>query len=229
MKITSVDRLITANTRPAKRNFKAVVCFLLCLFGPTAASAQSDARHVLIIGDSLSAAYGIPVADGWAAKLQHKLDGTRHELEVINASVSGDTSANGLTKLPALLEEYDPAYVILELGGNDGLRGLSVKKLKQNLKEMTQLAQQKDATVIILGMMIPSNYGAAYTRLFTRTFVDVAEETDALIVPFFLKGLETGLEWFQSDGIHPNAKAQEIMFENVWEVFEPSLEALTTQ
>lgn len=187
--------------------------------------SQAQTDKVLVVGDSLSAAYGIAVEDGWVAKLEHKIDGTRHSLEVINASVSGDTSANGLSKLPSLLGEYNPTFVILELGGNDGLRGLSVKKLKQNLIEMSKLAQSADATVIIIGMQIPSNYGAAYTRLFTRTFTDAAEQTDALLVPFLLEGLGTGLEWFQSDGIHPNARAQEIMLDNVWQVLEPALES----
>lgn len=227
MKITRIEQPVFTITRQFKRGTFAILMALLCLTTPWTLAAED--RHLLVVGDSLSAAYGISVEDGWVARLQHRLDGTRHPLKVVNASVSGDTSANGLTKLPKLLQEYDPVFVILELGGNDGLRGLSLKKLKQNLREMTDLAQQANATVIILGMQIPSNYGAAYTRLFKRTFTSVAEESGALLVPFFLNGLETGLQWFQSDGIHPNADAQEIMLDNVWAVLAPALETATTE
>ena len=196
---------------------------LLLLMAGTVAQAAND--KLLIVGDSLSAAYGIPVEQGWVAKLSERIDGTRYMVEVVNASVSGDTTANGLTKLPALLSEYQPAVVIIELGGNDGLRGLSIKKMKQNLTEMTELATTAGAQVILTGMQIPSNYGAAYTKMFTKTYTDVASQTDALLVPFLLQGLESGLEWFQSDGVHPNANAQPIMLDNVWEVLEPVLEA----
>lgn len=224
LKITSLSRTVFTVIRQLHVGSSAPLLMAVFLFAFSSAS-QAQADKILVIGDSLSAAYGLAVDDGWVAKLEHKIDGTRHSLEVINASVSGDTSANGLSKLPALLDEYDPAFVILELGGNDGLRGLSIKKLRQNLIEMTELAQSKDATVIILGMQIPSNYGAAYTRLFIKTFIDAAEQTDAALVPFFLEGLGAGLEWFQSDGIHPNAKAQEIMLDNVWQVLAPILES----
>ncbi len=206
--------------------FLCVNLFLLLSGGTALAQLRAESNKILVVGDSLSAAYGIAVEDGWVALLQHKIDGTRHTVDVINASVSGDTSANGLTRLPALLKEYSPAVVILELGGNDGLRGLSVKKLQQNLIQMTEAAQAQDAQVIILGMKIPSNYGAAYTRSFSRTFVESAKSTDALLVPFFLEGLATSREWFQGDGIHPNEKAQEIMLNNVWEVLSPVLDSL---
>lgn len=211
------------------RTFLCINLFVLLSGGLVQAQPRTDSHKILILGDSLSAAYGMAVKDGWVALLQHKIDGTRYTVDVINASVSGDTSANGLTRLPALLEEYSPAVVILELGGNDGLRGLSVKKLKQNLVQMTESAQALDAKVIILGMQIPSNYGAAYTRLFSRSFVDAAEMTDALLVPFFLEGLETGLEWFQSDGIHPNENAQEIMLNNVWDTLAPVMDTLSVE
>ncbi len=187
-------------------------------------SLHASDERLLIVGDSLSAAYGIPVDKGWVAELEQRLAGTRFTLEVINASVSGDTTANGLTKLPALVEEYSPAIVIIELGGNDGLRGLSIKKMSANLTEMAQIAGSAGAEVIIVGMQIPSNYGAAYTRMFADTFKRVAEANDASLVPFLLSGLESGLEWFQSDGVHPNETAQPVMMENVWAVLEPLLE-----
>ncbi len=223
MKKSSQRRTGFTQTRQLKtRVFGSVIASVFLLVFSGVCQAQDD--KILVVGDSLSAAYGIAIEDGWVAQLEHKIDGTRHSHKVINASVSGDTSANGLSKLPALLEEYNPNFVILELGGNDGLRGLSVKKLKQNLIDMTELAQDNGATVIILGMQIPSNYGATYRRLFSKTFIDTAAQTDAMLVPFLLEGLGTGLDWFQSDGIHPNAKAQEIMLDNVWQVLAPALE-----
>ena len=193
------------------------------LFFTSTLSAASSPK-LLIVGDSLSAAYGIPVEKGWVAQLAHRMEGTRFVVEVVNASVSGDTTANGLTKLPDLLDEYQPAIVVIELGGNDGLRALSIKKMKQNLTEMATLARDSGAEVVIVGMQIPSNYGAAYTRLFKKAFGDVASETDAQLVPFLLEGLESGLEWFQSDGVHPNVQAQPIMLDNVWDVLHPILQ-----
>ncbi|MEM7259629.1 MAG: arylesterase, partial [Pseudomonadota bacterium] len=198
------------------------VLLTLIVLLPLSARAASD--KLLIVGDSLSAAYGIPVEKGWVAELENKLDGTRFLIDVVNASVSGDTTANGLTKMPALVDEHQPAFVIIELGGNDGLRGQSIKKMSQNLTEMTQIATGAGAQVIIVGMQIPSNYGAAYTRMFRDAFGKVADTNDAHLVPFLLRGLESGLEWFQSDGVHPNVEAQPIMMNNIWEVLEPLLE-----
>jgi len=187
-------------------------------------SVRADDDKLLVVGDSLSAAYGMAEEAGWVSLLKEQLDSTRFMIEVVNASVSGDTTANGRTKLQALVDEYSPSVVVIELGGNDGLRGLSIKKMNQNLTEMTQIAQTAGAEVIIAGMQIPSNYGAAYTRMFRNTFVKVAEANDAHLVPFLLSGLDSGLEWFQSDGVHPNEKAQPIMMGNVWAVLEPILE-----
>ncbi len=191
--------------------------------------ARAESQALLVVGDSLSSAYGIATEEGWVARLDHQLQGTRHEIEVVNASVSGDTSANGLGRLPALLDDHSPGIVIIELGGNDGLRGLSIKKLNENLTLMTEMAIDSGAQVILLGMQIPSNYGAAYTRLFSDTYEKVAKETNAGLVPFFLEGLQSSAEWFQSDGIHPNEAAQEVMLDNVWDVLEPLLEKLSVQ
>lgn len=187
-------------------------------------SARADDNKLLIIGDSLSAAYGIAIDKGWVSLLEERLNGTRFSIDVVNASVSGDTTANGRTKLPGLVDEYSPAVVLIELGGNDGLRGLSIKKMNQNLTEMTQIAKNAGAEVIITGIQIPSNYGAAYTRMFTNTFANVAESNNAHLIPFLFSGLESGLEWFQSDGVHPNEAAQPVLLDNVWAVLEPILE-----
>jgi acyl-CoA thioesterase-1 len=207
---------------PLVRHGLAASLALLMLLMPVFARANDT---LLIVGDSLSAAYGISVEDGWVAALEHELEGTRFTIDIVNASVSGDTTANGLSKMQALLDEYKPAFVIIELGGNDGLRGLSIKKMSENLTRMTQMATKAGAEVIIVGMQIPSNYGGAYTRMFRDAFAQVAETENAHLVPFLLEGLESGLEWFQSDGVHPNAKAQPIMMSNVWQVLEPLLQA----
>ena len=215
-----IPRLLTV---PFSRAAALTLLAALITLAPKVSFASAD--RLLIVGDSLSAAYGIPVDSGWVAALENRLDGTRFTLSVVNASVSGDTTANGLSKIAALVEEYQPAIVIIELGGNDGLRGLSIKKMSQNLTAMTRIATDAGAEVIIVGMQIPSNYGAAYTRLFRDTFAKVATDNDVHLVPFLLSGLESGLEWFQSDGVHPNEKAQSVMMENVWAVLEPILEA----
>ncbi len=207
-----------------KASRSLVNCWLGILLLVTSSMAAAASDKILIVGDSLSAAYGIPVEKGWVAGLTDRIEGTRFMVEVVNASVSGDTTTNGLTKLPGLLDEYQPAIVVIELGGNDGLRGLSIKKMKQNLQQMSELASDADAEVVIVGMQIPSNYGAAYTRLFSNAFGDIATDTDAHLVPFLLAGLESGLEWFQSDGVHPNEKAQPVMLDNVWEILHPILQ-----
>jgi len=197
----------------------------LCLFLPVTHAQQNE--KLVVIGDSLSAAYGIAVDDGWVAQLQNRLDGSRHEITVVNASVSGDTTASGVSRLPQLLADHSPKVVVIELGGNDGLRGLSLKKLRENLIEMITQSQQAGADVLVLGVRIPSNYGGAYTRRFSAAFAKAADQTGAQLVPQLLRGLEQSMEWFQDDGIHPNVAAQTIMLDNVWPVLEPMLDAAT--
>lgn len=217
-KIPSLPRTKTTGIRP----YLWLVSMLLLLI---AANARADTDKIVIVGDSLSAAYGIAIEKGWVAGLQQRINGTRYNVDVVNASVSGDTTANGLSRLPALLATHKPAFVLIELGGNDGLRGLSIKKMAQNLTDMATLASDSGAQVIIVGMQIPSNYGKGYTTLFRNTFAKVAEQTESALVPFLLRGLESGLQWFQSDGVHPNEDAQSIMLDNVWQVLEPLFEA----
>ncbi len=199
---------------------------LLMAFSVPSVWAKETAQQgkLLVIGDSLSAAYGIDVEEGWVALLSDRLAAEGYPLQVINSSVSGDTSANGLSRLPTLLADYQPAIVIIELGGNDGLRGLSLKELKSNLTQMVEQSQAAGAQVLILGVQIPSNYGAGYTRLFSDTFVQVANAGSTALVPSFMSGMETSIELFQDDGIHPSAKAQPLLLDNTWAELKPLLD-----
>ena len=199
---------------------------LLMAFSVPSVWAKETAQQgkLLVIGDSLSAAYGIDVKEGWVALLSDRLADEGYPLQVINSSVSGDTSANGLSRLPTLLADYQPAIVIIELGGNDGLRGLSLKELKSNLTQMVEQSQAAGAQVLILGVQIPSNYGAGYTRLFSDTFVQVANAGSTALVPSFMSGMETSIELFQDDGIHPSAKAQPLLLDNTWAELKPLLD-----
>lgn len=178
------------------------------------------AASIVVFGDSISAAYGIEVNKGWVAKLQHKLKQQKKDYQVINASVSGETTSGGLTRLPHILQQYKPNILILELGGNDGLRGQPPKLMQQNLQKMIQHAKQQHIKVLLLGMKIPPNYGKAYNQAFEKVFADVAKTETVPFVPFFLEGVGGHDDLMQADGIHPNEKAQEKLLNNVW----PSLE-----
>ena len=181
-------------------------------------SNQSKSARILLLGDSLSAAYGIDVDQGWAALLQQALDQQEtltNDWQIINASVSGETSSGGKARLPALLKEHQPQVVILELGGNDGLRGQPLKILRSNLQGMITQSKAAGATVVLLGMQIPPNYGARYARQFHQLYVDIAQQQQVALVPFFLEGIATQKDLMQRDGIHPTAEAQPRMVENV--------------
>lgn len=169
-----------------------------------------DSR-VLIVGDSISAAYGMSLEQGWAALLARQLQEIAPQSEVINASISGDTSAGGLRRLPSLLQEHKPALVVLELGGNDGLRGYPTASLESNLREMAMLAMQASAEVLILPMEIPPNYGARYTSGFRSSFTTAAQQSGATLGPFVLQDIATQAELMQDDGIHPKQEAQAII------------------
>ena len=175
---------------------------------------------IVVLGDSLSSEYGIRRNRGWVQLLRERL--AQHELippKIINASISGDTTSSGLTRLPALLAKQQPDIVIVELGGNDALRGLSLDMTRQNLLEMIELSQSIGATVILAGMQIPANYGPAYTKQFRDLFPALATQTGARLIPFLLAGLETDRDLFIADGIHPAEHAQPLLLENVWAVF----------
>jgi acyl-CoA thioesterase-1 len=181
--------------------------------------AQAKPRSLLVVGDSLSAEYGLRRGTGWVALLEKRLAVEKINAKVINASISGDTTSGGRSRLPALLAQHKPTHVIIELGGNDALRGLPLKMTQENLSNMTEAAQKIGAKVLLLGMQVPPNYGADYSAQFAKTFETVAAKRKALLVPFFLKGVADGadaLKLFQNDRIHPKEEAHPIMLDNVW-------------
>ncbi len=184
-----------------------------------AAGSKATGNTVLIVGDSLSAEYGLVRGKGWVALLQQQLSKDKPGTSVINASISGDTTSGGRSRLPALLRQHQPAVVVIELGANDALRGLPLDMTEQNLRAMTQAAQAAGARVLLVGMQVPPNYGRSYSDTFSGLFPKVARATQAALVPFFLKGVadvDNAGKLFQSDRIHPNESAHPIMLANVW-------------
>ena len=186
------------------------------------AFGQQKVPKILVLGDSLSAAYGLPVQRGWVALLQARLREQGYPHTVVNASISGETSAGGLTRLPVALKTHQPAVLLIELGANDGLRGQPVAKLKDNLTQMVKLAQQAKATPLLIEARIPINYGKAYADSFYAAFSEVGKATRTPVAPFFLASFATRLDMFQDDGIHPNAAAQPLMLDAIW----PTLQKL---
>lgn len=178
---------------------------------------QANYQHILIWGDSLSAGYGIDIDQGWVNLLRTQL---KDDVTVTNGSLSGETTSGGLNRLPDALKKHQPDLVILELGGNDGLRGFSPKRMQDNLEAMIELAQAKNAQVVLLGMRIPPNYGAAYSQRFEQSFADLAKQYNLPFNPFFLDKVALNKELMQSDNIHPNEKAQYQLFSNVWKTIE---------
>nr|WP_100548970.1 MULTISPECIES: arylesterase [unclassified Pseudomonas] len=181
------------------------------------------AGTLLVVGDSISAAFGLDSRQGWVALLEKRLEDEGFEHSVVNASISGDTSAGGAARLSALLAEHKPELVIIELGGNDGLRGQPPAQLQQNLASMVEKSQQAGAKVLILGMRLPPNYGARYTTAFAEVFSKVAEESGSALVPFVLEGIGGVPSMMQPDGIHPTAEAQPVLLDNVWPTLKPLL------
>ena len=176
-------------------------------------------RGILVLGDSLSAEYGLKRGEGWVALLEKKLAGEKIAARVVNASVSGDTTSGGRSRLPALLAKHKPDVVVIELGGNDALRGLPLQMTEDNLSQMTQAAQQAGAKVLLVGMQVPPNYGTDYSKRFSGLFDSVAKKNKAALVPFLLKGvadIDDPARMFQADRIHPLATAHPQMLANVW-------------
>ena len=185
-----------------------------------ARSAANKAEPViLVVGDSLSAEYGLKRGQGWVALLEQQLKAEKVSARVVNASISGDTTSGGVSRLAPLLVQHKPSHVIIELGGNDALRGLPILLTENNLGKMTQAAQKAGAKVLLIGMQVPPNYGGDYGARFADTFITVAKANKADVVPFLLKGVADGAnptEMFQNDRIHPKAEAHPIMLANVW-------------
>ena len=200
------------------------------LLGLTAAASRpvraAPRAPLLVVGDSLSAEYGLARGSGWVELLQQRLKRERPGLQVLNASVSGDTTAGGRSRLPALLAQHKPGIVIIELGGNDALRGLPPTMTEANLKAMAQAAKASGAKVLILGMQVPPNYGQKFAQDFAAVFARVAKAEGAALLPFFLQGVADGAQadkLFQADRIHPNELAQPQLLDNVWPALKPLL------
>ncbi|MBA1202005.1 arylesterase [Pseudomonas capeferrum] len=186
--------------------------------------AQSAAAGtLLVVGDSISAGFGLDTRQGWVALLQERLRKEGYDGEVVNASISGDTSAGGQARLPALLAAHKPTLVVLELGGNDGLRGQPPQQLQQNLASMIDLSREAGAQVLLLGMRLPPNYGVRYTTAFANVFERLAAEKQVPLVPFFLEGVGGVPALMQADGIHPARGAQARLLENAWPAIKPLL------
>jgi acyl-CoA thioesterase-1 len=179
-------------------------------------SAVASARTILVFGDSLSAAYGIPPEQGWVALLTQRLKAQGYGYQIVNASVSGETSSGGRERLPRALQLHQPTIVVLELGGNDGLRGLPLEELRANLAAMVQQAQAAGAKVLLVGMRIPPNYGPRYTEGFARVFPELASQYHVPLVPFMLQNVALDPQRMQQDGIHPNARGEPPVLETIW-------------
>ena len=180
------------------------------------ALANPGPRKLLVLGDSLSAEYGLSRGSGWVALLSKRLAEKRLPYEVVNASISGETTAGGQTRLAQLLERHQPAVVVIELGGNDALRGLALASTEDNLRAMVKASKKAGAQPLLLGMMMPPNYGRAYSEQFASTYKRVSEAEKVALVPFFLAGIGDRIELFQADRIHPTEQAQPLMLDNVW-------------
>lgn len=207
---------------------------MLGLLGLTLGPLVQHAAHagtaqrqpvILVLGDSLSAGYGVAVDSTWVALLQRRLASQGYDYRVVNASVSGETTGGARGRLPRALELHDPRVVILELGGNDGLRGLPVRQVRENFEYMIQQAHASGAKVVLVGMRMPPNYGAAYADQFHALYGELARKYRAPLVDFFLEGVALDAGLMQDDGIHPNAKAQPRLLENLWPALKPVLSA----
>ncbi|WP_179538039.1 MULTISPECIES: arylesterase [Pseudomonadaceae] len=194
----------------------------LLLLGQIAVQ-MAQAGTVLVVGDSISAAFGMDTRQGWVHLLDERLQSEGFEHRLVNASISGDTSAGGAARLPALLAEHKPGLVVVELGGNDGLRGLPPSQLQQNLASMIDASREAGAKVLLLGMRIPPNYGERYTSAFAKVYDDLAAEKDVPLVPFLLEGVGGVDTLMQDDGVHPAVEAQPMLLENVWPTLKPLL------
>ncbi|HEY3539806.1 MAG TPA: arylesterase [Trinickia sp.] len=192
--------------------------------GATADAAAPAKPVIVVLGDSLSAEYGLPRDSGWVALLRRRLANERIDYSVANASISGDTTSGGRARLPELISRLKPSIVIVELGANDALRGVPLSTTEDNLRTIVKDAQQSKAKVVLVGMYVPANYGPAYTEQFHRIYGSLAKELDVRLVPFLLAGIENKPDMFQSDQMHPTEQAQPVLLDNVWPVLAPLLQ-----
>jgi acyl-CoA thioesterase-1 len=195
--------------------------FLLALL--LAAPAWSAAATIMVFGDSLSSAYGLQRDQGWTTLLQQRIDEKKLDYKVANASISGDTTSGGSSRIDAALKTHRPSIVIIALGGNDGLRGIKPDAMRTNLDSIILASRRANAQVLLVGMRMPPNFGKGYSEKFQRVYADLARERKVPLAPFLLEGFADKPEFFQADGIHPNAQAQPLMLEVVWKALAPML------
>jgi len=198
-------------------NFVSFVRAAVAL-GIVLASAGVSANTIVVLGDSLSSGYGLPLEQSWVSKLAGRLESEGYGYTVVNASIAGDTSSGGLARLPSLLAQHEPAIVIVELGGNDGLRGQPVASLRANLERIIALTREHGAAPVLAGIQIPPNYGPAYAGAFAELYPALARELDVPLVGFLMEDVALNADLMQDDGLHPNARGNEIMLDNVWNV-----------
>jgi len=202
---------------------KFALLFILLSFVPFFAFAQAGPA-IIVLGDSLSAAYGMEISQSWPSLLQERLTENGYSYRVFNSSITGDTTQGGLARLPRLLDKQQPGIVILELGGNDGMRGLPIEVTRQNLSTMIERSQSAGATVILAEMRIPPNYGRTYTEKFNSMYTVLTEQYDIALLPFLLQDIALEPELMQADGIHPTARAQPLLLDQVWIIIQPLLQ-----
>jgi acyl-CoA thioesterase-1 len=215
----AVSTFLWSWPRCALRPIAALATALVCAIAAAAATAPT----ILIVGDSISAGYGLPPNSGWVTLLQQRLARAHYPQRVVNASISGDTSASGRARLDTLLARERPAITVIELGGNDGLRGGSLDAMRTNLDAMVVAAQKAGSRVLLVGMQLPPNYGPAYVRQFDATYADVAKTRHVALVPFLFEGFGDDNALFQPDGIHPVVAAQPRLLDNIWRELQPLL------
>ena len=208
--------------------FWALNLFVCLFFGFSSVNAWAEQKKfvpptILVVGDSLSAAFGIDQAEGWVQLLQNRLSTRYYHANVINASISGETTQGGLSRIAELLDKHNPDIVILELGGNDGLRGLPLTLMKDNLDRILQIISSRRIKILLLGIQLPPNYGKFYTQQFQKTYDLLAQKYQVPLVPFLLDGIATNPTLMQEDGIHPRAEAQRMVLDNVWPHLKPMI------
>jgi len=218
--LTCLDRPVARNTQSSAMRSRSskIVLFLLLTAAWQLVFADGVAKTLLVIGDSLSSGYGIDLEDSWISLLQSRLAQQDYGYRVVNASISGDTTTGGVTRLPRALELHQPDIVLIELGGNDGLRGTPISVMKNNLAAMIEAAQENGAQIVLAGMQIPPNYGADYAEEFAAVYPDLAAEYETALIDFFLAGVALDPDMMQTDNIHPNEKGQPLLLENAWAV-----------
>lgn len=193
------------------------------IYAQEQASIESENPTLLIFGDSLSSAYNMPVEKGWVGLLEQFLDKNNYAVDIVNASISGETTSNGLLRLEKHLKQHQPDIILIELGGNDGLRGFSLNTTKENLSQMIQVSLDHNALVLLAGIKIPPNYGKTYTEKFYQLYGELSKKYGVSLIPFLLEKVATKPHYMQADGIHPNVSAQPLIMQTVWQYLEPLL------